>query len=98
MSFGRHPLAGIAAAFAGVSGGFSANLMVGSTDALLAGITTEAAKMADATTTVGITDNWYFIIASTFLITILGTIVTEKIVEPRLGKYKGSVTETLRRI
>ena len=95
MSFGRHPLAGIAAAFAGVSGGFSANLMVGSTDALLSGISTEAAKMADATTTVGITDNWYFIIASTFLITILGTIVTEFIVEPKLGKYKGSVTETL---
>ena len=94
-SFGRHPLAGIAAAFAGVSGGFSANLMVGSTDALLSGISTEAAKMADATTTVGITDNWYFIIASTFLITILGTIVTEFIVEPKLGKYKGSVTETL---
>ena len=95
MSFGRHPLAGIAAAFAGVSGGFSANLMVGSTDALLSGISTEAAKMADATTTVGITDNWYFIIASTFLITILGTIVTEFIVEPKLGKYKGYVTETL---
>ena len=95
MSFGRHPLAGIAAAFAGVSGGFSANLMVGSTDALLSGISTEAAKMADATTTVGITDNWYFIIASTFLITILGTIVTEFIVEPKLGKYKGAVTETL---
>ena len=78
MSFGRHPLAGIAAAFAGVSGGFSANLMVGSTDALLSGISTEAAKMADATTTVGITDNWYFIIASTFLITILATIITKK--------------------
>ena len=76
MSFGRHPLAGIAAAFAGVSGGFSANLMVGSTDALLSGISTEAAKMADATAKVG-------------------TIVTELIVEPKLGKYKGSVTETL---
>ena len=95
MSFGRHPLAGIAAAFAGVSGGFSANLMVGSTDALLSGISTEAAKMADATAKVGITDNWYFIMASTVLITILGTIVTELIVEPKLGKYKGSVTETL---
>lgn len=95
MSFGRHPLAGIAAAFAGVSGGFSANLMVGSTDALLAGITTEAAKMADATAKVGITDNWYFIIASTILITILGTIVTEFIVEPKLGEYKGNVTEKL---
>ena len=87
-SCGRHPLAGIAAAFAGVSGGFSANLFPGPTDALLAGITTEAARLSDATYEVGITGNWYFIIISTFLITILGTIVTEKIIEPRLGEYK----------
>lgn len=87
-SFGRHPLAGIAAAFAGVSGGYSANLIPGPTDALLGGITTEAAKLANPTYEVGITANWYFIIASTFLITIIGSIVTEKIVEPRLGKYQ----------
>lgn len=87
-SCGRHPLAGIAAAFAGVSGGFSANLFPGPTDALLVGITTEAARLSDATYEVGITGNWYFIIISTFLITILGTIVTEKIIEPRLGEYK----------
>ncbi len=93
LSFGRHPLAGIAAAFAGVSGGFSANLMFGPTDALLSGITTEAAKLSSNPVVVGITDNWYFIAASVFVITILGTIVTEKIVEPRLGKYKGEITE-----
>ncbi len=87
-SFGRHPLAGIAAAFAGVSGGFSANLLPGPTDALLGGITTEAARISQAGYDVQITSNWYFLIVSTFLITILGTIVTEKIVEPRLGKYK----------
>lgn len=94
-SFGRHPLAGIAAAFAGVSGGFSANLMVGPTDALLSGITTEAAKLSSSPVTVGVADNWYFIAASVFVITILGTIVTEKIVEPRLGEYKGKRTEKL---
>lgn len=87
-SFGRHPLAGIAAAFAGVSGGYSANLIPGPTDALLGGITTEAARLANPTYEVGITANWYFMIASTFLITIIGSIVTEKIVEPRLGKYQ----------
>ena len=92
-SFGRHPLAGIAAAFAGVSGGFSANLLPGPTDALLGGITTEAAKLSNASYEVGMTGNWYFIIASALLITILGTIVTEKIVEPRLGKYKGNDDE-----
>ena len=82
-SFGRHPLAGIAAAFAGVSGGFSANLLPGPTDALLGGITTEAAKLSNASYEVGMTGNWYFIIASALLITILGTIVTEMALSPK---------------
>lgn len=89
LSFGRHPIAGLAAAFAGVSGGFSANLLIGTTDALLAGITTAAVSLIDPTKEVLATSNWYFLAASTFLITILGSIITEKIVEPRLGKYEG---------
>ena len=89
LSMGRHPMAGLAAAFAGVSGGFSANIMVGPTDSLLAGLTTEGAKLVDPNYVVGIQANWWFLIASTILITIIGTIVTEKIVEPRLGKYTG---------
>ena len=89
LSMGRHPLAGLAAAFAGVSGGFSANVMVGPTDSLLAGLTTEGAKLVDPNYVVGIQANWWFLIASTVLITIIGTVVTEKIVEPRLGKYTG---------
>ncbi|MGL5245754.1 MAG: AbgT family transporter [Sarcina sp.] len=93
LSFGRHPLAGIAAAFAGVSGGFSANLLPGPTDALLAGITTEGAKIINPEYSVSVTANWFFLIVSTFLITIIGTIVTEKIVEPRLGEYKKTSTE-----
>ena len=92
-SFKRHPLAGIAAAFAGVSGGFSANLMIGTIDPLLGGISTEAAKMIDPTYSVTATANWAFMFVSTFLITILGTLVTEKIVEPRLGEYKGNSAE-----
>lgn len=94
-SFGRHPLAGLAAAFAGVSGGFSANLAFGSVDALLSGLTQPAAQMIDPNYTVGITANWYFMVASTFLITIVGTLVTEKIVEPRLGEYKGKTAESI---
>ena len=89
LSMGRHPIAGLAAAFAGVSGGFSANVMVGPTDSLLAGLTTEGAKLADPNYVVEMTGNWWFLIASTVLITVIGTIVTEKIVEPRLGKYTG---------
>ena len=93
MSFGRHPLAGIAAAFAGVSGGFSANLVIGSTDPLLGGITTEAARIMDPTYLVTPVANYYFMVVSTFLITILGTFVTDKIVEPRLGNYGGDMGE-----
>ena len=91
MAYGRHPLAGIAAAFAGVSGGFSANLLVGTIDPMLAGITNEATKIIDPTVVVGPTANYIFMIASTFLITILGTIITTKVVEPKLGKYEGGL-------
>jgi aminobenzoyl-glutamate transport protein len=86
-SLGRHPLAGLAAAFAGVSGGYSANLLLGTIDPLLAGITTPAAQMIDPNYVVGPEANWYFMMISTFLIAILGTFITEKVVEPRLGKY-----------
>lgn len=86
-SLGRHPLAGLAAAFAGVSGGYSANLLLGTVDPLLSGITQEAARIIDPAYTVGAEANWYFMIASTFLISGLGYFVTEKIVEPSLGKY-----------
>ena len=86
-SLGRHPLAGLAAAFAGVSGGYSANLLLGTIDPLLAGITTPAAQMIDPSYVVGPEANWYFMIISTFVIAILGTLVTDKIVEPRLGVY-----------
>lgn len=86
-SLGRHPLAGLAAAFAGVSGGYSANLLLGTIDPLLAGITTPAAQMIDPNYQVGPEANWYFMMISTFLIAILGTFITEKVVEPRLGKY-----------
>ncbi len=87
-SFKKHPIAGLAAAFAGVSGGWSANLLIGSNDPLFAGISTQAAQLLDTGYMVLPTANWYFMIVSTFVITILGTWVTEKIVIPRLGEYK----------
>ncbi|WP_246027011.1 AbgT family transporter [Marinicella litoralis] len=86
-SLGRHPLAGLAAAFAGVSAGYSANLFIGTVDPLLSGITQEAAQLLDPDYLVGAEVNWYFMIISTFLIAVMGTFVTEKIVEPRLGPY-----------
>jgi len=89
LSAGRHPLAGLAAAFAGVSGGYSANLLLGTIDPLLAGLSTEAARILDVTYEVNPACNYYFMFASTFLIAFLGTFVTEKIVIPRLGLYTG---------
>ncbi|RUO79092.1 AbgT family transporter [Pseudidiomarina taiwanensis] len=86
-SLGRHPLAGLAAAFAGVSAGYSANIFIGTVDPLLAGITTKAANLLDPNYVVGAEANWYFMFASTFLIALMGTFVTEKIVEPKLGQY-----------
>lgn len=87
LGFKRHPLAGLSAAFAGVAGGYSANLFLGTNDPLLAGITTEAAHILDAGYLVNPTDNWFFMLASTFLIVIIGTLVTDKLIEPKLGKY-----------
>lgn len=86
---GRHPIAGLAAAFAGVSGGFSANLIIGTIDPLLSNITVEALKAASIDYNIIPTANWYFMIASTFLLVALGTFVTEKIVEKNLGTYTG---------
>ena len=87
-AYGRHPLAGLAAAFAGVSGGYSANLLIGALDPLLAGISTEAARMIQENFFVRATDNWFFMMASTALIVLIGTLVTDKIVEPRLGEFR----------
>jgi aminobenzoyl-glutamate transport protein len=89
LATGRNPIAGIAAAFAGVSGGYSANLLLGTVDPLLAGLSTEAAKIIDPTYVVNPASNYYFMVASTFLLTIAGTVVTEKIIVPRLGAYTG---------
>jgi aminobenzoyl-glutamate transport protein len=84
---GRHPIAGLAAAFAGVSGGFSANLFLTPLDPLLAGLTQEAARLYDPKYVVPATANYYFMIASTFLLTLIGAAITSWIVEPRLGRY-----------
>jgi aminobenzoyl-glutamate transport protein len=90
LAVGRHPVVGIAAAFAGVSGGYSANLILGTIDPLLAGISQEAARSIDKFYLVNPACNYYFMAASTFVLTIVGTLLTEKIVEPRLGTYTGN--------
>ncbi|WP_059103153.1 AbgT family transporter [Shouchella shacheensis] len=96
-ALGRHPLAGLATAFAGVSAGFSANLLLSATDPMLGELTMAAAATIDPAYAdqMNIAMNWWFIIASTFLLTIIGTWVSEKVVEPRLGSYKGDYTGDL---
>lgn len=90
---GRHPLAGLAAGFAGAGAGFTANLFVAGTDVLLSGISTEAAAILDYSIVVTPIDNWYFNVVSVFVLTIIGGLITTKFVEPRLGEYKGEAVE-----
>ena len=93
---GRNPLVGLAAAFAGVSGGYSANILIGTVDPLLAGITTEAARLIDPSYAPGganevqATANYLFMFVSTFMVTAIGTLVTTRIVEPKLGAFDPS--------
>ena len=84
---GRHPIAGIAASFAGVSGGFSANLLPGQLDALLFGITQEAVETIQPGWEANIAGNWYFIAVMVVVSIPVIWYVTDRIVEPRLGGY-----------
>ncbi|MFG6113821.1 AbgT family transporter [Halobacillus sp. MO56] len=93
---GRHPLAGLAAGFAGVGAGFTANIVIAGTDALLSGISTEVMKNLDSNIVVTPVDNWYFMMVSVVVLSITGALITEKIVEPRLGKYEGKGGEALK--
>ncbi|MFK7974994.1 MAG: AbgT family transporter, partial [Halioglobus sp.] len=81
---GRHPLAGIAAAFAGVSGGFSANFIPSAVDPMLQGISQSGAQILDASITLNPLNNYFFTAASSFLIISLGWLITDRYVEPRL--------------
>ncbi len=85
---GRHPLAGLAAAYAGVSGGYSANLLITGLDPMLAKLTQQAAQSIDPSYMVNATCNYYFMVISTAMITVLGTWVTTKFVEPMLGEWE----------
>ncbi len=89
LALGRHPMAGLAAAFSGVSGGFGANFVITSVDPVLSGLSESAAQMIDPALTVSPAANLYFMGASALLIAVAGTWVTERIVEPRLGPYTG---------
>jgi aminobenzoyl-glutamate transport protein len=93
---GRHPLVGIAAAFAAVSGGFAGNITPGQLDVLLFGFTQEAARIIDPAWTMNPLGNWWFILAIVVLFTPIAWFITDRIVEPRLGKWGGEPDDALK--
>jgi aminobenzoyl-glutamate transport protein len=93
---GRHPLVGLAAAFAAVSGGYAGNITPGQIDVLLFGFTEEAAQIIDPTWTMNPLGNWWFILAIVVLFTPIIWFVTDRIIEPRLGKWGGSEDDAIK--
>lgn len=98
LAVGRHPVAGLLAAIAGVGSGFTANLLIVTTDVLLSGISGEVAKSVNAAATVTVLDNWYFMATSVIVLTILAALITDKFIEPRLGKYEGDLNISLEKL
>ncbi|MBN2723038.1 MAG: AbgT family transporter [Deltaproteobacteria bacterium] len=95
MAFKRHPIAGLSAAFVGVSGGFGANFLIGSIDPILSGLSESAAKLILPEITINPAVNFYFMFVSACMIVFVGTFVTEKIVEPRLGIWNSSQNDEI---
>jgi aminobenzoyl-glutamate transport protein len=95
LALGRHPLAGLAASFAGVASVFSVNILIKPLDGILTGITNDAIHVVDPSRSIPLTANLWFSIASVFLMTVVVSIITEKVVEPRLGAYTGAKPESV---
>ena len=100
MGVGKHPIVGMIAGYAGAQAGFTANLLVAGTDSLLQGLTNDAIKsfLPDSTFTVDVTCNWFYMMASTFLCSIVIGLVCNKIVDKRFGAYEGANQESLEEV
>lgn len=95
ITLGRHPSAGICAAFAGITFGYGANIVVNGLDSTLIDYTSSASSILDSVYKVNINGNIYFMIISTILLAYLGMIITERYVIPKLGRYNFTEEETL---
>ena len=93
-SIGKHPLAGLALGYASVAGGFTANLLINTTDVVLVGFTQEATKLIDPNFVASPAMNYYFITASTIMLIPVAVLINNKFVEPHLGKYEGIAEES----
>jgi len=91
LSLGRHPLAGLAAAFAAVAGVFGVNFLITPIDGILTEITNDAIHLLNPTHSIGVTANFYFAVASSLVLIVVCTLITERVVEPRLGEYRGEM-------
>jgi aminobenzoyl-glutamate transport protein len=89
LSVGRHPLAGLAAAFAAVAAAFLVNVLIVPVDGILTEITNDAIRLVNPSRTIDLAANLWFSIGSVALLTVLITVITEKVIEPRLGAYGG---------
>ncbi len=90
-SMGRHPLAGLAAGFAGVGAAFGVNLLIAPIDGIMTEVANESIALVDPSRTIDVTANYFFAVVSTFFLAIIITVMTEKVIEPRLGVYGGDV-------
>jgi aminobenzoyl-glutamate transport protein len=93
LSMGRHPLAGLAASFAGVAAVFSVNILIKPLDGILTAITNDAIHLLDPSRSLDLTANFWFSAASVLLLTVVVGFITDKVVEPRLGEYRGERPE-----
>jgi aminobenzoyl-glutamate transport protein len=89
LSLGRNPLAGLAASFAGVAAVFSVNILIKPLDGILTEITNDAIHILDPSRSIDLTANFWFSIASVAMLTVVVSVITERVVEPRLGAYTG---------
>ena len=92
-SVGRHPLAGIAAAYAGVSAAFAVNILITPIDGIITEVANEAAALVQPDASIGITANLYFGIGSSLFLALLITFITQRVIEPRLGRFAGGHQE-----
>ena len=92
LSVKRHPLAGVAAAYGGVSAIFAVNILVAPLDAMLTEITNEAAALGGGAP-ITLVSNFYFQVVSSFVLSVVAALVTDRIVEPRLGAYESAQAE-----
>lgn len=89
LSLRRHPLAGLAASFAGVASVFTVNILIKPLDGILTGITNDAIHLLNPSQSIDLTANFWFSVASVFMLTFVVAFITDKVVEPRLGEYTG---------